>query len=755
MLKHYHIQVKGIVQGVGFRPFIYNLAARYNLNGSVANDTEGVDIHFEGDESSILQCVDMIQSNPPPLARIIDMKISILPSDGFKDFTIVASRTTSRRDVFIPPDTSICNECLHEFFDSGNRRYHYPFITCTHCGPRFSIIGDIPYDRCTTSMNQFSLCNACAAEYAMPADRRFHTQPNACPVCGPHVTLCDSSSKIIETRFDAVINTVQGLLKNHIVALKSVGGYHLACDATNDACVKLLRERKHRPFKPFAIMVSSIEFLETFCQVTHKEKELLSSDERPIVLVKLAKNILSRFVAPGLTYIGVMLPNTPFQHILFSNNPDSIYVMTSANVSDEPIIYEDDDAFGQLHTIADYIAVYNREIISHTDDSVVYAVDENAFFMRRSRGYVPAPLFIKPTHVHILATGGDLKNSFALARDNFAVMSQYLGDLSAPRGNDLYRRTIAHFCKIFDVKPALIAHDLHPHYFTTLYAQELEERGIRTTAVQHHHAHIASVCEEHGIYGDVIGIAYDGTGYGTDNTLWGSELLIANSSDFLRQAHFEYFCLPGGEQAIKDPWKIGLSLLAAGGISDKDFFAAFPEKEYVKEIIDKNINCPLTCSIGRIFDGVAALLGIAHRISTEAEAAMLLEEAAFKAFNDTSSFALPLQQGVPSIIPTRHLIREIINMIEMEIPVPVIAMRFHRAVADATIHAALHLRDNFKINTAALSGGVFHNRILLHLITEGLRKNLFDIYHPQKLPCNDGGIALGQIAISRNRYVRH
>lgn len=752
MISHYFIQVKGIVQGVGFRPFVYNIALSHNLCGSVSNDTEGVTIHFEGPEQEIQNCIKIIRTNPPPLAQIIDIKIEKLPPDGFTKFSILQSTTTTIKDVFIPPDVAICHECLDDFFDVHNRRHHYPFTTCTHCGPRFSIIDDIPYDRHNTAMKDFILCSQCQAEYKNPADRRFHTQPNACATCGPHIVLRDSSGNILQSTFDDVISHLQMLLKHHIVAIKSVGGYHLACDATNDKAVLLLRERKSRPFKPFAIMVSSVEFLETFCSVTPKEKELLQSKERPIVLVKLKNNILSTHVAPELTYIGVMLPYTPLQYMLFHNNAKSIYIMTSANISDEPIIYNDNDALERLHSIADYFVTYNRQILSHTDDSVMYVVDHTPYFVRRSRGFVPAPIFIKATPVHILATGGDLKNSFALARNNFAVVSQYLGDLSTPWGNELYRKTIAHFCKIFDFYPALVVHDLHPNYFTTMIASEYQQQGIPVKAVQHHHAHIASVCEEHRIYTPVIGIAFDGTGYGTDHTLWGSEFLIADSASFTRAAHFDYFGLPGGENAIKDPWKIGLSLLMAAGIDDTHFFTEKRQKDFVKEIIQKSVNCPATCSIGRLFDGVAAILGIAHHISTEAEAAMLLEEKAFKAPHTTEAFPVPIRESSGLIIDTGHLIQEIVSMRTLQVPVSTIAMRFHKAIAEVTIATAERLRDLFKINTVVLSGGVFHNRILLHLITTGLQKKSFDVFTPRKLPCNDGGIVLGQIAIGRDTY---
>ncbi len=748
MIQHYEVTVKGIVQGVGFRPFVFNLATRLNIKGFVSNNTEGVIIHLEGEEFVLKQCIELITSNPPPLAHIFNITIKQLPPNGFTQFTIEHSSITLLREAFIPPDVAICNDCLTDFFTPDKRRYHYPFTTCTHCGPRFSIISDIPYDRENTAMHPFAMCPDCREEYTNPHNRRFHTQPNACPQCGPHIVLCDSSGNILESRIDAVICQLHAILKEHIVAIKSVGGYHLACDATNDRCVALLRERKVRPCKPFAIMVSSVQLLETFCSVTAKEKELLTSKERPIVLVKRTKDILSKYVAPGLSYIGVMLPYTPFQYLLFENNPESIYIMTSANISDEPIIYNDDDAFERLNTIADYFVTYNRQIVSHTDDSVVYVVNEKPYFVRRSRGYVPAPIFIKETPLHILATGGDLKNSFALARNNVAVVSQFLGDLATPWGNDLYRKTIAHFCKIFDVKPQCIAHDMHPNYFTTMFAQE--HATTQTFAVQHHHAHIASVCQEYSLTEPVIGIAYDGTGYGTDHTLWGSELLIADTKEFIRAAHFDYFGLPGGENAIKDPWKIGLSLLMAASIDDTPFFTQQKEKECVKEIVHKNINCPATCSIGRLFDGVSAILGIAHHISTEAEAAMLLEEKALAAIEDNSVFDVTISQGQSLVIDTAHIIQEIVSMIELHVPVTAIAMRFHRAIARVTIATACKLREHYSINKVVLSGGVFHNRILLHLITTGLAKKSFDVYTPYKLPCNDGGIALGQIAIARD-----
>ena len=631
MRKSIDIRIKGIVQGVGFRPFVYNHALSHNIHGSVLNDTEGVIIHAEGEGGDLERFLGELPGAAPPLAMIMSVRETESADTGRTGFSIEASRVSAHRLAFYSPDVAVCDRCRAEFFDPADRRYLYPFITCINCGPRFSIVRDIPYDRANTSMAPFPMCDPCRAEYGDPADRRFHSQPNACPVCGPRISLYTSGGELITSDPDTTARmTVDFLRKGAIMAIKGIGGYHLAADARNDGAIIELRKRKKRPFKPFAVMAGSIEEAERFLEIGPAERTLLLSKERPIVLMKEKRSALSRQVAPGLTYTGLMLPYTPFQHHLFSLDPGMVLVMTSGNVSDEPIEYRDGTAFDRLGRIADYFVTYNREIIGQGDDSVLYVVDETPFFIRRSRGYIPVPFLSGETARPILAAGGDLKNSFAIARASFIIMSQYLGDMADPLTYRVFKDTVDHFVRIFDAEPEVIVSDMHPAYLTRQYAEERAAEGKRLIEVQHHHAHIAAVMEEHRLGGPVIGIAFDGTGYGTDGTLWGSEFLIAGRGTFERAAHFSNFPLPGGESAIHDVWKIGLSLLFGRYGEAYPVMQRDDRSAGVIEILKKKINSPLTCSIGRIFDGVAALLGLSSTVSAEAEAAQLLEEAAMR-----------------------------------------------------------------------------------------------------------------------------
>ena len=750
MEKSLDIRIKGIVQGVGFRPFAYQLAVRNRIRGSIYNDTEGVFIHAEGEAGDCERFIRELSDTAPPLAIIMSVDAAERAPSGCTDFSIEPSRITAERLAFYSPDVAVCDQCRREFFDHADRRHLYPFITCINCGPRFSIVHDIPYDRKNTSMEPFPMCDRCRAEYADPADRRFHSQPNACPVCGPAVSLHTNRKKRIAANGDDVARmTVDFLKRGAIIAVKGIGGYHLAADARNDAAVMELRNRKRRPFKPFAIMAGTLDTAERFLEIGAVEKRLLLSKERPIVLLKERCGTVSRNVAPGLTYLGLMLPYAPFQHHLFSIDPDMVLVMTSGNVTDEPIEYRDETVFERLGHIADYFVTYNREIIGQGDDSVLYVVDDTPFFVRRSRGYVPVPFLSSETPFPILAAGGDLKNSFAIARKSFIIMSQYLGDMADPLTYRVFRSTVGHFIRIFDAEPEVIVSDMHPAYLTRQHAEEMGARGKRMIEVQHHHAHIASVMEEHGLDEPVIGIAFDGTGYGTDGTLWGSEFLIARRDGFERAAHFSNFKLPGGESAIHDVWKIGLSLLHNRFGRDYPVMNRDAVSGGVIEIIEKNINSPLTCSIGRIFDGVAAILGISRSVSTEAEAAQLLEEAALKGVPPKKPYIIPFTEGDTIVIGTGDLTAYIVSLLERGASAEDIAAEFHQAIIHASAAVADRIRKKTGIDAVALSGGVFHNRILLSGMMNILRDKGFRIFTHKAVPCNDGCIALGQIAVAK------
>ncbi len=755
MLKHIFIRVEGIVQGVGFRPFIYRLADELSLNGYCLNDTEGVTIEVEGEEEKLSRFLIAIKEDFPPLALINSVSSEERELLGYNNFVIEKSKQTDKKTTFISPDTNICDDCLRELFDKNDRRFHYPFITCTNCGPRFSIIYDIPYDRKNTTMSPFELCPECSKEYFDPLDRRFHTQPTACPVCGPKVYLYDKNRNLIKDSVEDVIDeTYKLLMAGKVVAIKGIGGFHLAVDAKNDDAVLRLRERKKRPFKPFALM-ANVNTVKDFLCTTKKEFDLLTSRTRPIVLLKqkeVESENISKYIAPNLTSIGIMLPYTPFQHLLFNVDESMILVMTSANLSDEPIVYKDDAAFEKLSDIADYFVTYNREIAIQSDDSVMFVLNDSEFFIRRSRGFVPVPFFTKKFNRHIFAAGADLKSSFALSKDNVIFLSQYLGDLASVDTYNVYKNTLAHFEKVFDIKPEVFISDMHPNYFTTRLTDEISLNCERIF-VQHHHAHIAAVMEEHGIEDEVIGLAFDGTGYGTDDKIWGSEFLLSNRKEFKRAAHFSYFRLPGAEKAIKEVYRIGLSFLADFGLSSQEAakyinYIDIDNLEIISNMLKRNINCPLSCSIGRLFDGVASILGIAGVVSTEAEAAQKLEELAH-AGKKIYPFDINFDMSGEIEIPVVQIVRNVVDMKDKNLPIEDIALSFHNAISEISLHCVQAIYEKHKVKKVVLCGGAFVNRILLKKIWETLISRGFDVYLPHKTPLNDGSIALGQISVGK------
>ncbi|MFZ0796949.1 MAG: carbamoyltransferase HypF, partial [Terriglobales bacterium] len=631
------IEVSGIVQGVGFRPYVYRLATGRHLRGTIRNTSAGVTIEIQGPAETVQDFVEHLPAEAPPLARITGFTVNELPCvalqiGGDQDFCIVHSHEGEEVRTLISPDVAICPDCLREVFDPNDRRYRYPFINCTNCGPRFTIIRDIPYDRPSTSMAVFPMCPACLAEYENPLDRRFHAQPNACWECGPRVELWDKSGRKIECR-DPIVEAVSGLHAGLVVAIKGLGGFHLAVDATNSAAVALLRQRKRRVEKPFAVMVPDLLAAREICRLDGAAATVMQSIQRPIVLLPKKKpSMIPDEVAPFNRYLGIFLPYTPLHYLLLTEGRFKALVMTSGNLSEEPIAIDNREAINRLNGLADYFLVHNRDILLRCDDSVVRVAGGVTRQLRRSRGFVPVPVFLKDDQPSVLAVGGELKNTICLTKGKHAFLSQHVGDLENVESYRFFHEAIEHLERILEIRPEIVAYDLHPDYFSTKWA--LQQHGVKLVGVQHHHAHIASCMAENHLEGRVIGFALDGTGYGTDGNIWGGEALIAGYENFERAAHFEYVPLPGGSAAIREPWRMAVSYLAH--YFGRDFLKLDipfvrqlnrPKVELLLRVIEQGVNSPLTSSCGRLFDAVAALVGIRQQVNYEAQAAIELEMA--------------------------------------------------------------------------------------------------------------------------------
>jgi len=746
------ISIKGIVQGVGFRPFIYNLAKKYELKGYVLNNTSGVNIEVEGETSVIEEFIHKVKTEPPPQAVIFEINSQNIEPLGYEDFTIRKSDDRQEKFVPISPEIATCKDCLKELFDPSDHRYRYPFINCTNCGPRFTIVKDIPYDRKFTTMAPFIMCEKCQREYDDPGDRRFHAQPNACPKCGPKLSLLDDKGRRINV--PDVITEVCRLLKDgKIVAIKGLGGYHLACDAMNRDAVSTLRSRKFREHKPFAIMVKDVETAKTLCHVNDEEEKLLNGTIRPIILLKKKPDCpVAESVAPHQEYHGIMLPYTPLHHLLMAES-GMVLVMTSGNISSEPIVYHDDEAFERLSRIPDYFLVHDREIHIRTDDSVSRVWHGKEVVLRRSRGYCPFPLLLPfQFEGQILACGAELKNTFCLTRGNYAFMSHHIGDLENLETLTSFEQGIEHFKRIFNIDPAYIAYDLHPDYLSTKYA--LSVNGVPKIGIQHHHAHIASCMCDNGIDGEVIGISFDGTGYGTDEKIWGGEFLVCDYSGFERVAHLEYVPLPGGEKAIKEPWRMAASFLdRIYGESMFELginFVKFLDRNkwtIIRRMIDKGLNSPLTSSSGRLFDAVSALVGVRQEVFYEGQAAIELEMAADK--DEEGFYSYDLEEfGNGSQVMLEPIIRGVVTDIADGVSVPTIAGKFHITMAKIILNICLRVRKASGIEKVALSGGVFQNTLLLNKTSALLNGSGFKVYTQHRVPPNDGGIALGQAVIA-------
>ena len=751
------IIVKGIVQGVGFRPFVYRLAQQYGLTGTVGNNAHGVEIVAEGDHPIIQSFIRSLTHSPPPLALIDKLETFDIPYRGFRDFVIQPSNGSEDRFTLISPDVTVCSDCLNELFDPDDRRYRYPFINCTNCGPRFTIIEDIPYDRPNTTMSVFPMCPDCEREYHDPANRRFHAQPNACPVCGPRVTLLNNNRKPVNP-VDAIRHTAELLKAGNIVAVKGLGGYHLACNATNGEAVATLRERKRRIEKPFAVMIPDIDWLERICIPAQEEFSFIQSINHPIVLIRRHENSpVSRNIAPGNEYIGVMLPYTPLHKVLLHDAGIPL-VMTSGNISEEPIAYKDDDAFGRLGNIADYFLVHNREIHMRCDDSVGAVLNNRQTMLRRSRGYVPYPVKLNVhTRKPILATGGHLKNTFCILKNDFAFLSHHIGDLENYETLRSFTEGIEHFKRLFYVEPEILAYDMHPEYLSTKYA--LESDIPVKIPVQHHHAHIVSCMVENDITGDVIGVSFDGTGYGTDGTIWGGEFMTATSGEFTRIAHLDHIPLPGGEQAIKEPWRIGLALLRETfGIDYKNidipFTRTLPEKSafpVIDKMIGRKLNTPVTSAAGRLFDGIAAICGIRENINYEAQAAIEFQMLADT--ETTEHYDYDIDTSVtPWKIRWQGLVKNISADLICNVGVPEISGKFHNTVAMIINDITQKIKKETGLQKVVLSGGVFQNSLLLEKTVAELTKNNLTVYTHSRVPPNDGGLSLGQAVVAMNKF---
>ncbi|MBA4124561.1 MAG: carbamoyltransferase HypF [Acidobacteria bacterium] len=768
VLQRLRLEIRGVVQGVGFRPFVYTCAKSCGLSGFVGNESSGVFVEIEGAETNLREFQRLLREKPPPLSHITSIESKKIATKFENDFHIAKSETQTDKNTLVSPDVSICDDCLREMFDGNDRRFRYPFINCTNCGTRFTIIKDIPYDRPNTTMNVFQMCKLCQSEYDNPLSRRFHAQPNACQECGARVWFQDklaSGSERVDNNFgeDAILAAQKVLCSGGIVAVKGIGGFHLACDARNDTALLTLRERKGRVDKPFAVMCRDLATAESLVEINEAERKLLVGKERPIVLLKKkAENDLSEFVAPGNKFLGVMLPYSPLHHLLLNSIKEKfrflgVLVMTSGNFSNEPIIKDNNEALEKLLHLADAFLLHDRDIFIQCDDSVIRVFENYELPIRRSRGYAPFPVQLPFKLPPVLAVGGELKATFCIAKDEFAFMSQHLGDMENLETLRAFEKSVGQMRKLFRIEPEIVAFDKHPNYLSARWAKDNLTRAFqpetRLVAVQHHHAHIASVMAENGLDGAerVIGFAFDGTGYGDDSAIWGGEVLLADYCGFQRAAHLRYFPLAGGDVSVKKPYRVALAHLWQAGI---DWNQSLPcvaicsetERRILLKQFENNLNAVATSSFGRLFDAVASLAGVRQTITYEAQGAIefeaLVDEMVFTAYE------FDLIEGETTQIDCANLISEVAKDVLMKVSIGAISAKFNNAVADLILRLALKFRERENLNCVALSGGCFQNVALLKASVWRLRKNNFEVFSHRQVPPNDGGIALGQAVVA-------
>ncbi len=769
-MERWAIKVTGIVQGVGFRPFVYRLATRYGLVGFVKNRAGRVEIEVEGSPTALNAFLKDLKSDPPPLAQIESLEWEPQTPCGGKIFRIAPSDSMGDEAIFVSPDVATCDDCLRELFDPADRRFRYPFLNCTNCGPRLTIIQNAPYDRSRTTMASFRLCEACQTEYDDPDNRRFHAQPTCCPRCGPRLRLVDANGNEIEgeplERFGELVR------QGGIGAVKGLGGYHLVCSACDSNAVAELRRRKRRDEKPFAVMVADLESARELCEINSAERDLLVSPRRPIVLLrKRPTSRVTNEAAPANPLLGIMLPYSPLHHLLVRTLKDVPLVMTSGNRSDEPIAFEDTDALRRLDGIADLFLTHDRPIHVRCEDSVTRVVAGEEMPLRRSRGEAPRTLPL-PFRCRnpILAVGGEMKGAFALGQDTHAILSHHLGDLDHFEASQAFVKDVELYERLFDVVPQTVVHDAHPNYASTRYAQmrakgtfrgerrtnfgEAKQAPPRLIAVQHHHAHMASCMAEHGLVGPVIGVLMDGTGYGTDGAIWGGEFLVGDYRQFHRAGHFRYVGMPGGDQAIREPWRMAISHLRDAGV-DAAWFKkrlAAQSVRAVERMLATGFNSPRTSSVGRLFDAVSAILGLRDVVSFEGQAAIELEwQASACEPEDAYPFNIDRSSGMHGkcemVVDSRPLLRSLVADVKKHLDPPRISRRFHSTLVEIVACVCAHLRQDTSFTQVVLSGGVFMNAILAEEVQDRLRRDGFTVYRHHLVPPNDGGLCLGQLAI--------
>jgi hydrogenase maturation protein HypF len=775
-MTRYRIIVKGVVQGVGFRPTVYNIALNLGLTGFVTNTSDGVIIEVEGDNVAGFESA--LKDGIPPLARIESLEASEMAPAGYTEFKIIES-VEAGGFTHVAPDISICDDCLKELLDPADHRFQYPFINCTNCGPRYSITKKVPYDRPNTTMSVFPMCAQCSAEYHDPLNRRFHAQPNACPECGPQVKLKINNEKFKDKgnksdAADPIAAAIEMLKQGAIVAVKGIGGFHLCCDAENEAAVKLLRERKMRRNKAFALMSPDAQTVRRFCEVSADEAAVLLDMRRPIVLLRKRDDLaLTDAIAPKNRYLGFMLPYTPLHYLLFNYSVDgaplekphfNAIVATSGNLSEEPIVTDNEEALKGLAGLADAFLLHNRDIFMRVDDSVVRVSDGKTLFIRRSRGYAPQAIIFEEDMPDVFGSGAEVKNTFTITKGNAAILSQHIGDMENLETLRFFEETLNNLKQVYRCEPEAVAYDLHPGYLASAWARKkIAEGSMKGLGIQHHYAHIAAVMAGNGISDKVIGVAWDGSGYGEDGNIWGGEFLVCDFNGYERVAHLAYVPLPGGEKAIRENWRIAVSYLrqvfgdeADRYLEELGFIERFGKQkiELLLRIMDDKSLSPLSCGAGRLFDAVSALAGICHESTYEGEAAVALESALPEdgEVSDHGIYGYHVSVTVPYIIDICEIIRGIVADIMNGVPQNIISLRFHNTVIQIIIDIVLRIRDESRIDRVALSGGCFQNAYLLDGVTEGLKSQGFSVFINEAVPCNDGCVSLGQAYILGQRF---